>query len=145
MVTDKTFWKVVSIDIMAVNHQMSLSLSTDYNNFNACLGVENTANHFTKFCLLEGSGLLGCDAVIGQRAPDVSKDCSASIFRVKQSKNNGHYSPNNKTSRPTRLQSSVTRLWESQISHSIIYPLTHLSVHERIPPEPCTTFQDQFI
>jgi hypothetical protein len=63
---------------MAVNYQMSLSLSTDYSNFNACSGVENT-NHSTKLCLLEDSGLLGCDAVIGKVAPDGSKDCSAFI------------------------------------------------------------------
>jgi hypothetical protein len=51
---------------MAVNHQMSLSLSTDYNNFNAYVSGENNANRFTKFGLLKDSGLLGHDAVIGQ-------------------------------------------------------------------------------
>ena len=44
---------------------MSLSLSTDYNNFNAYVNTENNVNHF-KFCLLQDSGLLGHDAVTGQ-------------------------------------------------------------------------------
>lgn len=45
---------------------MSLALSRDYSNFNAYVSAENNANHFTKFCLLKDSGLLGHDAVTGQ-------------------------------------------------------------------------------
>jgi len=51
---------------MIVNHQMSLAFSRDYSNFNAYASVENNANHFTKFCLLKDSGLLGHNAVTGQ-------------------------------------------------------------------------------
>jgi hypothetical protein len=51
---------------MAVNHQKSLALSIDYCNFNWYVSIENNANHFTKFCLLKDSGLLGHNAVTGQ-------------------------------------------------------------------------------
>lgn len=50
---------------MTVNYQMRLAFSRDYSNFKAYVSAANNANHFTKFCLLKDSGLMGHNAVTG--------------------------------------------------------------------------------